>query len=52
MSTNKDVLLVELVEIGIDVDETAGALVTILGGAVDEVVLKGNETIGAREGAV
>jgi hypothetical protein len=51
MSTSKDVLLVVLVEIGIDVDETAGTLVTTLGGAIDGVGLKGTEAIGATDGA-
>ena len=52
MSINTDVLLVVLVAIGIDVDETAGMLVTILGGAVDGEVLMGKEAIGAKDGAV
>ena len=51
MSTSKDVLLVVLVEIGIDVDETTGTLVTTLGGAIDGVVLKGAEAIGTTDGA-
>ena len=52
MSTSTDVLLVVLLEMGNEVDETGGTLVTSLGGAIEGVVLKGNEEIGAREGAV
>jgi hypothetical protein len=51
MSTSTDVLLVVLLEIGNEVDETGGTLVTSLGGAIDGVVLKGTEAIGTTDGA-
>jgi|LakMenE18May11ns_1017448.scaffolds.fasta_scaffold8722054_1 hypothetical protein len=51
MSTSTDVVLVVLLEMGNEVDETGGTLVTSLGGAIDGVVLKGTEAIGTTDGA-